>query len=1113
MKARIIKKVSILIAVLLCTLIGYTQTPQGFNYQAVVRNSNGTPLANQTVSVKITLQSYSGTIYFSESKSIGTNAQGVLNHIVGTGTLVLGDLSTIPWSSGDVYLKVEIDPNGGTSYTQMGNPAKFQSVPYALFAEAGNQGAPGADGNGVSSVVDNGDGTLTFNFTDGSSYKTPNLKGDKGDKGDAGTGLNNRGNWVTGTTYNPGDYVFATNSSETGNSMWIVQAAAAFSSSTEPRLDPTNWIEFQSPRGEKGEPGDSGISIVWLGSFPGVPTSYALNNAYYNSTDKKSYVYTATGWQQMTQDGIPISGTTGQTLYYNGTTWVASSVLINDGTNLGVGTNPTQKLDVNGNTRLRGSLYDYNNSAGVTNDLLVNNGNGLQWKSISNSGIASGTGTLGQVALWSGTNSLQGITNLSWGTTSLQIVSPTTAGTDDPILEVKNKDGKVVFGVYQGGVRIYVEDSQITKGVRGGFAVGGLTNQSKGQQEYFRITPDSARIYVKENPTVKGVRGGFAVGGLTNQSKTVTNRDLMFIAPDSARIYIDETSTKGVRGGFAIGGLTNQSKGVAYNLLSISKDSARIYIDNSTTKGVRGGFAVGGLTNQSKGTNNDYFNISASSTAEVIKNESRVMWYPTKSALLAGNLNIPSADSVGQYSMSLGYRNIARGNWSQAMGYQSVARGPYSTAIGYQAVADTSSFSFGYGSKALGYNSFAFGGRGVDAAGNIQSTVTTAKGKYSFAFGLGSVAKGLGSFVLGINCEASGKFATATGFSSKASGLNSTSMGVNNESSGEVSFTMGSGNKATAQYSFAFGANNTANGIASLALGLGNTISTSGLYAIVGGTQNTAAGASSFAMGSYNNATGDGSIAVGTSNTTTGVNSAAFGEGNTSGGTNSFAIGTSTIASSGNSLAMGNGSQANASNSLAMGNGAKTTGSNSIAAGYNTTAQAYASLVIGRFNTVSGTTGNWVSTEPLFVAGNGTNASTTSNALILYKNGNMTIAGTLTQNSDSRLKNNIVFLENVLGLINKIHPIYFDFIDKTTHPSKRQIGFVAQEIKPLFPELVEEDSQGYLSVDYSKISVVLLQAIQEQQIIIQEQKEKNVELENQIVEINKKLKELEEKIK
>ena len=63
----------------------------------------------------------------------------------------------------------------------------------------------------------------------------------------------------------------------------------------------------------------------------------------------------------------------------------------------------------------------------------------------------------------------------------------------------KNKDGKVVFGVYQGGVRIYVEDSPTIKGAKGGFAVGGLTNQGKAvPYEYMRITSDSARIYIND---------------------------------------------------------------------------------------------------------------------------------------------------------------------------------------------------------------------------------------------------------------------------------------------------------------------------------------------------------------------------------------------------------------------------------------------------------------------------------------------------------------------------------------------------------------------------------------------------------------------------------------
>lgn len=763
------KKVYLAISYLLIANILFAQTPQGFSYQAVVRNSSGMPIANQDVSLKITLQSGSGSAYFSESKLITTNAQGVLNHIVGSGTLISGDFSTIPWSSGDVYLKVEVDPAGGTAYVQMGDPALLQSVPYALYAASGNQGAPGVDGNGISEVVDNGDGTLTFYFTDGSSYKTPNLKGEKGDKGDAGTGLNNKGNWVTGMTYNPGDYVFATNTSQTGNSMWIVQADVAFISNNEPRLDPTNWVEFQAPKGDTGDKGENGISILWLGSFPDIPHSYSLNNAYYNSTDKKAYVYDGTSWKTLAidgsnglpitwkgdlanaptspllnwayyntnskkafiyngstwdilaQDGMPISGTNGQTLYYNGTAWTPTSTLYNNNTNVGIGTtSPTQILDVNGGIRLRGSIYDASNSAGSSNQLLVNNGSGAVWQSTSASGITSGTGTAGQVALWSGTNSIQGISNLSWGTTSLQIASPTSAGTDDPILEVKNKDGKVVFGVYQGGVRIYVDDSQITKGTRGGFAIGGLTNQSKEQQEYFRITPDSARIYVKEVPTTKGARGGFAIGGLTNQSKTIVNRNLMFVAPDSARFWVNETVAKGVRGGFAIGGLTNQGKGAASNFMQLTPENYFIGHQSglNTSTGLYNSFLgyQAGMAN-TVGSNNSFIGYKTG-LSNTLGDDNVFLGNESGYSNTEGKGNVFAGFTSG-YSNTVGRNNVFIGNESgknnteggnnvfigTASGYNNIVGGN-NTFLGYQTgLSNNASFNSFIGYRAGRTNS------------------------------------------------------------------------------------------------------------------------------------------------------------------------------------------------------------------------------------------------------------------------------------------------------------------------------------------------------------------------------------------------------------------------
>jgi len=74
-----------------------------------------------------------------------------------------------------------------------------------------------------------------------------------------------------------------------------------------------------------------------------------------------------------------------------------------------------------------------------------------------------------------------------------QVVSQPNAAIDDPIFVVKNKDGKIVFAVYQTGVKIYVEDSPV-KGAKGGFAVGGLSNQSKSEtnNDFFKVTKDSS---------------------------------------------------------------------------------------------------------------------------------------------------------------------------------------------------------------------------------------------------------------------------------------------------------------------------------------------------------------------------------------------------------------------------------------------------------------------------------------------------------------------------------------------------------------------------------------------------------------------------------------------
>ena len=67
---------------------------------------------------------------------------------------------------------------------------QLMSVPYALYAlkaGSGGGGGGGTDGVGIASSIDNGDGTFTLNYTDGTSFTTINLTGPEGPKGADGT--------------------------------------------------------------------------------------------------------------------------------------------------------------------------------------------------------------------------------------------------------------------------------------------------------------------------------------------------------------------------------------------------------------------------------------------------------------------------------------------------------------------------------------------------------------------------------------------------------------------------------------------------------------------------------------------------------------------------------------------------------------------------------------------------------------------------------------------------------------------------------------------------------------------------------------------------------------
>ena len=82
--------------------------------------------------------------------------------------------------------------------------------------------------------------------------------------------------------------------------------------------------------------------------------------------------------------------------------------------------------------------------------------------------------------------------------------------------------------------------------------------------------------------------------------------------------------------------------------------------------------------------------------------------------------------------------------------------------------------------------------------------------------------------------------------------------------------------------------------------------------------------------------------------------------------------------------------------------------------------------------------------------------------------------------SDKRLKRDIKPLAMGLSEVEKLAPVSFVWTTEQNH-GKSDIGFIAQDVEKVVPQVVHTDDKGYKSIDYVKLVPVLLSAIQEQQ--------------------------------
>jgi hypothetical protein len=121
-----------------------------------------------------------------------------------------------------------------------------------------------------------------------------------------------------------------------------------------------------------------------------------------------------------------------------------------------------------------------------------------------------------------------------------------------------------------------------------------------------------------------------------------------------------------------------------------------------------------------------------------------------------------------------------------------------------------------------------------------------------------------------------------------------------------------------------------------------------------------------------------------------------------------------------------------------------------------------------------------------------------SNFIIYNENNNGAYinwtATSWTSNSDSRLKNIIRGIDNATESLLTLNPVIFSW--KTDETNKENVGLIAQDVEKVFPQLIDQNSEGMLGVRYTELIPVLVASIQEQQTLIQSLTDRLSALEN-----------------
>ena len=131
------KKLILLLSIIALFCQSLVAQTGGLNFQGIARNASGAVLANQKINLKFSIlkTTETGDVEYTETKETTTNAQGIFAVVVGE--VNASSFAAIDWKQAPKFLKVEMDPAGGTSFVSMGT-TRLQNVPFAYYANGVN---------------------------------------------------------------------------------------------------------------------------------------------------------------------------------------------------------------------------------------------------------------------------------------------------------------------------------------------------------------------------------------------------------------------------------------------------------------------------------------------------------------------------------------------------------------------------------------------------------------------------------------------------------------------------------------------------------------------------------------------------------------------------------------------------------------------------------------------------------------------------------------------------------------------------------------------------------------------------------------------------------------